>query len=82
MITHKLKINKVFADEVYAGRKKAEVRKDDRHYKVNDRIEFCTVDRLLPVEHPINNTLWTITHVLREPWALPNHAILSIERIK
>lgn len=78
MIIHKLKINKEFADAVYNGSKKAEVRRNDRRYRVGDHIEFSTVDNLLPIEHPINGTTWKITHVLGEPWSIPGHVILSI----
>lgn len=82
MIIHQLKINKEFAEEVYNGRKKAEVRKNDRHYNVDDRIEFHVIDNLLPIDHYLNNTIWKITHILGEPWSIPGHVILSIERVK
>ena len=82
MIIHQLKINKEFAEDVYTGRKKAEVRKNDRHYNVGDHIEFHVMDNLLPIEHHLNKTVWKITHILGEPWSIPDHVILSIERVK
>lgn len=82
MTIHPLKINKEFADDVYAGRKKAEVRQDDRHFKTGQHITFQVIDVLLPIDHPLNDTEWNITHVLGEPWSIPGHVILSIERVK
>lgn len=80
MIIHQLKINRPFADDVLSGRKKAEVRRNDRHFNVGDRIEFQAVENLLPIEHPINGISFKITHILGEPWSIPDHVILSIQQ--
>ena len=47
MKTHKLKLQQPFFDDVYYNRKEFEVRKNDRNYKVGDR--------LLLVEFPTEN---------------------------
>lgn len=41
MRIHKLKISPMYFEAVVAGRKKAELRKDDRGYRVGDVLSLC-----------------------------------------
>lgn len=80
MIIHQLKINKQFADETLYGGKKADVRLNDRRFGPGDCIEYQAVENMVPIDHPINRIPFRITHVLGEPYAIPNHVILSVQR--
>lgn len=40
---HKLKIENPYFDDVYYGRKKFEVRKNDRGFKVGDRLQLIEI---------------------------------------
>ena len=79
MKLHILKLEKTFLNAVMWGDKKAELRKDDRNYKVGDLIHFVDVDgREFEV---YGNNLFRITHILRNAalyGALNGYAMLSI----
>ena len=90
MKLHVLKIKDEYFREVRAGFKKAEIRKNDRDYQVDDLIHFvglsgaelmgCNRDCTLRREN-----LYRITHVLKdvpEYGLQEGYAILSIERIR
>ena len=43
-VTHRIKLTSRFVRPVLDGRKRFEVRDDDRHYEVGDLVQFRTVD--------------------------------------
>ena len=61
MKLHVLKIERNFFDAVMSERKKAELRKDDREYKVGDLIHFVDTKG---DEYESEFNLFIITHVL------------------
>ena len=61
MKLHVLKIERNFFDAVMCERKKAELRKDDREYKVGDLIHFVDTNGN---EYENNFNLFFITHIL------------------
>ena len=70
-VTHELKIYKEYADAIIKGEKTFEIRLDDRHYMLGDRVHFYEVSDGRPVAHPITDKLYEITYVLHgttESW--------------
>jgi len=64
-MSHELKIMQEYADEVYAGNKTFEVRKDDRNYRRGDRIVFRVVDSdKKEIPHPLTGKEYKITYIL------------------
>ena len=61
---HEIKLLSEFADDVYAGRKSFEVRKNDRDYRVGDTVRFRVIGNENAVNHPLNARLYEITYVL------------------
>lgn len=61
---HDLKINSVFADDVYTGPKSFEVRLNDRNYKVGDIIKFTVMKLNKKVDHQLNGLEFEITYIL------------------
>lgn len=73
---HILKIENVHLIAILSGNKKAEIRKNDRNYKVGDNLIFRFNDDNL-------NFIFRITHVLNAPdYLKEGYVYLSIERIK
>lgn len=62
---HELKFKgEKICDEVYYGRKRHEIRKNDRNYKVGDIIKPIPIDDdLRPIDHPIANILYKVTFI-------------------
>lgn len=60
-MTHKLRIEKPFADAIVSGDKNFEIRNNDRCFQKGDLINFTCVDRL---PHQINEETYEITYVL------------------
>lgn len=77
--THFLKIRACYADDVYAGNKPFEIRKNDRDYRVGDHIIFNVIDDL--PEHPLNKLVYKITYVFNEFGVADDYAILGIQRL-
>ena len=75
--THLLKIKACYADDVYAGNKPFEIRKNDRDYKVGDHIVFNVIDDL--PEHPLNKVEYKITYVFDEFGLTDDYVILGIQ---
>lgn len=46
LVTHKLKIKKVYLDNILAKRKKSEVRLNDRDFQVGDIVELYEYEKL------------------------------------
>lgn len=63
-VTHELKIYKEDADAIISGKKTFELRLNDRHYMLGDKIHFYEVSDGRPVKHPITDKLYEITYIL------------------
>lgn len=79
---HILKIRKEFYDLVRCGCKKAELRFNDRNFKVGDFITFINVDGTeYPYSTMIFDNIYLITNVCYYEEALKdNYVMLSIEQ--
>lgn len=69
MTTHTLKICKKYADTVMSGAKTFEIRKNDRNFKVGDKIVFEVVanegyDVRAAARHPLNGAFYRIDYIL------------------
>ena len=62
-VTHKLEIYKEDADAILSGEKTFEIRLNDRHYMLGDKVHFYKVSAGRPVEHPITDKLYEITYI-------------------
>lgn len=63
-MTHVIKIQRPYADAIAEGRKKFEVRLNDRGYNAGDLISFIVKDDSFTVlTHPINGKTYQITYV-------------------
>ena len=83
MKLHVLKIKAKFFYDVRDGYKKAELRNDDRDYKVGDLIHFVDIhEKEFDV---FEDNLYVITHILRnakEYGLQDGYAMLSLEKVK
>lgn len=81
-MTHVLKILKQYADEVAAGNKPFEVRKNDRNFQKGDRIQFLVID--MQGLHALDKTMYEITYVLSDfPTGLQDgYVVLGIRQIR
>lgn len=82
-MTHKIKIQKEFANAVYLGEKTFEVRINDRGYQKGDLIEFKVMDgSLRDSTHPLNDMTFEITYVLGSFAGLaPNFVAFAIRNV-
>ena len=69
MTTHTLKIQKQYADAVLNGTKTFEIRKNDRNFKVGDKIVFEVLanegyDVRAAARHPPNGAFYRIGYIL------------------
>lgn len=82
MKLHVLKIKKNYLYLVSCGLKKAEIRKDDRPYEINDIIHFVDVHGK---EYDMfEDNIFIITHILRdvkEYGLMDGYVILSIRKV-
>ena len=77
---HVVKLRDCFADDVLSGAKSFEVRENDRGYQTGDTIQFQVIDHLnLPVHHPLENVVYTITYVLSGWGIKENWCVFSIK---
>lgn len=77
---HTLKIRDEYFDPVIQELKTAELRVNDRNYRVGDTIEFHEVD--LRGEKTGFTAHATIKHIADVSFLIPNYVLLSIELIK
>ena len=61
---HEIKLLSEFADDVYAGRKNFEIRKNDRDYRVGDTVQFRVIGSKEAANHILNTRQYEITYVL------------------
>ena len=65
MQTHKIKLNKNYADAVLSGEKNFEVRYNDRGYQKGDQVKFVVVDASgIEVHSPLNVKTYEITYLI------------------
>lgn len=69
MTTHRLKIFVKYADTIMSGAKTFEIRKNDRGYKVGDKIVFDVVTNEgyavgEATRHPLNGEVYRIDYIL------------------
>ena len=83
---HKIKLKEQFCDAVYEGRKKFEVRFNDRGYQNGDMIQFIPVaienDHVIKIDHPIQTNTYKITYILSGNGIKENFVVLSIEEMR
>lgn len=80
---HRLKCEAPFFDVVEVGRKTAELRKDDRGYKVGDVLELIRTKDGHPT-HAGAKLQVLVTHIVRAtdgPWLAPGHVMLSFRTL-
>lgn len=72
MKVHKLKLNPQWIDSITTGKKKAEIRYNDRNYKVGDVIEFVGM----------SDVRFRITNITEFPqWLREWYVVLSLEKM-
>ena len=79
---HKLKIEPQYLENLLNGRKKSEVRLNDRDYQLGDLLEFTEVF--------VNKHGWTdtrkhnfrVTHIHSGLGLQPDYVVLSVERVE
>lgn len=69
MTTHKLKVFIKYADAIMNGTKTFEIRKNDRNFKVGDKIVFDVVSNEgisigAAARHPLNGQTYRIDYIL------------------
>lgn len=71
--THTIKIRRDFADDILIGRKRFEIRENDRGYQTGDYVIFKVIDNqgTSRAEHALNNKKFQITYIL-SGWGLNN----------
>lgn len=66
-VTHHIKLNIKYCNDVYDGKKTFEVRYNDRNYKVGDKIDFIPVNSDGKItEHKISGKIYEITYILEK----------------
>ena len=76
MTTHRLKIQEQYADAVLNGTKTFEIRRNDRNFKVGDKIVFDVVTNDgysvgEAARHPLNGATYRIDYILDDFEASP-----------
>lgn len=69
--THKIKLQKEFADAVLSGDKCFEIRNNDRGYQKGDKVQFIVMDGLTRIVHVLEKKTYVITYVING-WGLEN----------
>jgi ASC-1-like (ASCH) protein len=73
---HKLKIQKEYLDGLTSGRKKCEIRINDRDYQRGDVLQFYDYSKTEPVEH-----LFEVTHIHSGLGMDRNYVVLSVSEL-
>lgn len=85
-MTHKLKIYESYANAIVDGRKKFEVRLNDRGYNAGDMVKFKVIDEnykgscLEAISHPLHHMLFRITYVHSGLGLKENYVVFGIEQ--
>ena len=61
---HIIRIERPFAEAVCDGRKRFELRRNDRGYNTGDTVEFRCVEQGTEIKHKINTRKYKITYCL------------------
>lgn len=77
MKEHEVKIDEKYLISIKKGEKKAEVRKNDRNYRVGDFLVFLEKDKTTAARIMITHIL---THDDFPEGIMPGYAVLSFER--
>lgn len=80
MNIHLLKLNEIYANDVYNLVKRFEIRKNDRDYQVGDIIRFTVVNSGVIIEHPINYVDFVITYKFDDFGLKNDYVILGIDK--
>ena len=78
---HELKIDKNYLRRLVSGKKKAEIRLNDRDYQLGDTLKFYNTTRYV---NPGDNDFWelfNITHIHSGLGLKEGYVCLSVERI-
>jgi len=78
---HYLKIERPFADAVCDGRKRFELRRNDRGYNTGDTVRFHCVDKGEEVTHAINSHLYRIIYCLNGFGLRESFVVFGIEEV-
>lgn len=83
-MTHIIKILEPYADAIIDGRKKFEVRQNDRGYNAGDKIWFRVIypDKTIFSTHPLNKKRYSITYVYSGAGLQNNYVVFGIEESK
>ena len=77
---HELKIQEPYADAIADGRKRFEVRINDRGYQAGDTVSFAVIDNHgLPVTHDISGIQYLITYVYSGTGLADGFVVFGIE---
>lgn len=82
---HELKILEPYADAIIQGRKRFDVRRNDRGFNAGDTVRFRVLDRdwMQPIlSHNLNRKLWRITYVHSGFGLQPDFVVFGIEEIR
>ena len=80
---HKLKIREPYADAIADGRKRFEVRMNDRGYQAGDTVSFDVIDSHgLSVAHEVSGALYRITYVYSGMGLADGFVVFGIENEK
>lgn len=71
---HELKIEQQYLDNLLAGKKKAEIRLNDRDYQVGDILHFRDYSKL-----DNEDIFFEITHIHSGLGLQPNYVVLSVK---
>ena len=79
-MTHDIKIDKSYADAIVDGRKKFEVRFNDRGYNAGDKVKFSVQEGYFEIyAHPLNKCIYDITYVHSGLGMKENYVVFGIE---
>ena len=82
-MTHKIKIDKSYADAIIEGRKNFEVRYNDRGYNAGDLVCFAVIDSNKKViRHELSNFFYRITYVHSGLGLQEGYVVFGIEQMK
>ena len=79
-MTNKIKIDRSYADAIIDGRKKFEVRLNDRGYNAGDKVKFEVYDGVLRYcDHPLNECIYDIIYVHSGLGLKEGYVVFTIE---
>ena len=79
---HIIKIQKPYADAILDGRKRFEVRLNDRGYNTGDYVSFVVVDNSFRVYHSLEGKKFRITYVHSGLGLQEGYVVFGIEEAK